>query len=110
MQEEQVLGIIEIASFRALEDHHLTLMHKVSETIASTIASERINKQTGHLLEQSQQQAEELAAQEEEMRQNMEELSATQEEMQRTQKDYEKMLADSQKENEELRKELATQS
>jgi methyl-accepting chemotaxis protein len=80
MQEEQVLGIIEIASFRALEDHHLALMHKVSETIASTIASERINKQTAHLLEQSQQQAEELAAQEEEMRQNMEELQATQEE------------------------------
>ncbi len=80
MQEEQILGVVEIASFHEFAEHELEFMDKIAETIASTIASERINKQTTQLLEQSQQQAEELAAQEEEMRQNMEELQATQEE------------------------------
>ena len=44
------------------------------------LKSTQINIETSLLLEQSQQQSEEMAAQEEEMRQNMEELQATQEE------------------------------
>ncbi|HTJ49607.1 MAG TPA: PAS domain-containing protein [Cyclobacteriaceae bacterium] len=43
----------------------------------------QLQKQTEELLLESQQQSEELKAQEEELRQNMEELSATQEEMTR---------------------------
>ena len=46
----------------------------------STLLSAQTNIRTSQLLERSQQQSEEMAAQEEEMRQNMEELQATQEE------------------------------
>ncbi len=80
---EEVSGVIELASFKVLEDFEVDFIKKLSETIASTISSVKIAKRTTLLLEETQQQAEEMRAQEEEMRQNNEELQATQEEMQR---------------------------
>lgn len=76
-------GVIELASFRIFEPHEREFIEDVAESIAVTIAQVRANMQTAHLLEQSRQQAEEMAAQEEEMRQNMEELRATQEQYER---------------------------
>jgi len=78
--ENDLLGVIEIASFNKFEPHEVEFAEKIAGSIASTLKSVRINIKTSHLLEQSQQQSEEMAAQEEEMRQNMEELQATQEE------------------------------
>jgi len=78
--EEELLGVIEIASFNTFEKHEIEFVEKVGENIASSLASVKVNEHTSLLLEKTQQQAEEMAAQEEEMRQNMEELQATQEE------------------------------
>ena len=85
---EQIFGVIEIASFNHLEKHEIDFVQKLSESIASTISTAKINERTKCLLQESQQQSEELKTQEEEMKQNMEEMSATHEEMQRKEKDY----------------------
>lgn len=101
IHEENVQGIIEIASFNELEQHEIDFMEKLSETLASFISSNRINIKTKHLLEQSQEQSEQLRAQEEEMRQNMEEMQATQEGIHRKEEEYIERI-------EKLEKELAT--
>lgn len=81
--ENEVLGVVELASFNIFEAHEIEFIEKVGQTIASTITNAKINARTSKLLEQSQKQAEEMAEQEEEMRQNMEELRTTQEDFNR---------------------------
>jgi methyl-accepting chemotaxis protein len=76
---DNVFGIMEIASVNEYQPHEVEFIERIGENIAATISSVKSNVQTQMLLEQSQQQAEEMSAQEEEMRQNMEELRATQE-------------------------------
>lgn len=78
--ENNVLGILEIASFNIFKKFEVDFVEKIAQNIASTFASVKININTNRLLEQSKRQAEEMAQQEEEMRQNFEELQATQEE------------------------------
>ncbi len=84
---ENVVGILELATFEEYTNYQQEFLDKVSENIASTISSAKVNENTKKLLQDSQEKAQQLSAQEEEMRQNFEELQATQEEMQR--KEYE---------------------
>ncbi|MDN5201101.1 GAF domain-containing protein [Fulvivirgaceae bacterium BMA10] len=92
MVNEMVEGLIEIASFDAFQEHEVAFLEKLGESIASFIQTNRINERTSVLLQEAQERAEELRAQEEEMRQNMEELAATQEEMQRKEREYQKII------------------
>lgn len=80
---DQVLGIVELASFQKFQKYQIEFIEKLGESIASTISNAKVNERTKKLLEESQQQSEQMRAQEEEMRQNMEELHATQEDLQR---------------------------
>lgn len=83
IHENKVLGVIELASFKLMEDYQRELVLKVAESVASAISFAQTNSITQKLLEQSKEQAEVMAAQEEEMRQNLEELRSTQEDAQR---------------------------
>jgi PAS domain S-box-containing protein len=80
---EEIHGVIELASFHIFQSFEIEFVEKTAESIASTIATVKINIQTSNLLKETQIQAEKMAQQEEELRQNLEEMQATQEESER---------------------------
>lgn len=87
--DDNVLGIMEIASFHEFEKHEIDFINKVSEGIAATFVSVKLNMQTAFLLKESNRRSEEIAQQEEEMRQNLEEMHATEEELTRAKQEDE---------------------
>lgn len=76
-------GVIELASFQDIPEHHRHFLEKIAENIALELASIRNREYTRQLLQEANQYSSRLQAQEEELRQNMEESQATQEEMRR---------------------------
>lgn len=86
LAQQEVVGIMELGALQKLEDYEREYLKRVAEGLAATLKSSQMSAQTRALLKASQEQAEELKAQEEEMRQNMEELMATQEAMRIRQK------------------------
>lgn len=90
--ENEIFGVVELASLREYKDYEIDFVRKLSEIIASTIQNVKINQRTKKLLQESQEMTEQMRSQEEEMRQNMEELSATQEEMGRKEQEISSRL------------------
>jgi GAF domain-containing protein len=89
---EQIVGILELASFKIFEEHHIQWIEAVAENVAAFIQNIKVNEKTTVLLENSEILARQLKAQEEELRQNMEEMQATQEEMKRKETELEKEI------------------
>lgn len=86
--DQNVYGLVELASFHEFQPHEIAFVEKLAETIGSALANVRAAQKNRQLIEQFQEQTEVMRAQEEEMRQNMEELQATQEEVVRKEKSY----------------------
>ncbi len=99
---EEVEGMIEIASFKPFEVYQIEFVEKVCESVASTLISVKINEKTKQLLENAQVSGEMLRAQEEEMRQNMEELQATQEALHRKEIELDELLRQAQEREQKL--------
>jgi PAS domain S-box-containing protein len=84
---DEVLGVIELASFQTMEPYKIDFIEKIAENIASVTRNMRNAIKVEYLFKESQEKAKMLQEQEEELRQNLEELVATQEEMKRNQKE-----------------------
>lgn len=81
---EEVVGVVELASFKTFPQYQIDFVEKVGESIAATITTAQINYTTRRLLEEAHLSSEELRSAKEELLQNQEEIQATQEEMNRT--------------------------
>ena len=80
---DEIFGVIEMATFQILQEFEIEFVEKTAESIALTISSVQNNIQTNKLLKETQNQAERMSQQEEELRQSLEEMQATQEESDR---------------------------
>jgi putative methionine-R-sulfoxide reductase with GAF domain/HAMP domain-containing protein len=81
---DEIYGILELASFSEFEPYKIEFVEKLGESIASTFASVKSNTNTQKLLDEQTLLSQQMKAQEEEMRQNLEELMATQDEVERS--------------------------
>jgi PAS domain S-box-containing protein len=75
---DEIYGVVEIASFIKYQPFEIEFIERVAESIASTISNVNINMRTAQLLKESQEQGELMERQEAEMRINMEALKHTQ--------------------------------
>ncbi|MFN0048901.1 MAG: GAF domain-containing protein [Cytophagales bacterium] len=82
---DEVSGVIELASFSPFNHVERDFVVKIAEMLGSTIISTKISDRTKKLLDDTQKTNQEMREKEEELRQNMEELSALQEELHRNQ-------------------------
>src|SRR5580704_11957103 len=72
--EDQVLGVIELASISAFSDFHRDFLGRLADTIGVVINTIRANMRTEELLTQSQGLTQELQKQSEELRKTNDEL------------------------------------
>lgn len=93
----QVEGIIEIASLNVLEEYQITFLEQLASSIAATISSTRANQKTKELLVELKSQTELMKAQEDEMRSNLKKLNVAQEQMKQADAEKEKLLQDVQR-------------
>src|SRR5439155_21641482 len=80
--EEQLLAVIELASFRPFSEVNLAFLDQLMETIGIVLNTIIANMRTEELLEQSQRLTHELQSQSEELQAQQEEMQQTNQELQ----------------------------
>ena len=84
---EEIFGIVELASFKNLEKYHVEFVERIGEIIASAISNVKINIRTKLLLDESHEKSKTLEKQEIKARKNIEEIEAA---YQKSKQDIEK--------------------
>jgi len=76
--DNNILGVIEIASFNEFNKNEVLFLESIAEDIASTLETTKITDKTSMLLEESQKQSVELAMRDAEMSEKIAELKELQ--------------------------------
>ncbi|MDW7693226.1 cache domain-containing protein [Flammeovirgaceae bacterium SG7u.111] len=92
ISNDEVQGMLEIASFKKLNEIEKSFLESLAESLGAWLWSISNTEKTKALLEESQHLSATLQAGEEEIRQNMEELQATHEEMRRREESYKRQI------------------
>lgn len=100
---DEVIGAMELASFRKFEKYQIDFLMDIGEIIAMSFNNIRVSDRTKSLLQETQMMAEQMRSQDEEMRQNMEEIAATQEHQSRMEHELREQLGEKDKIIAELR-------
>jgi methyl-accepting chemotaxis protein len=74
MLDNNVLGVIELASLGEMPAHQIEFIRQLGDALATTLSKVKANLQSRELFEQMKKQAEELASQEQVFMQNLEKL------------------------------------
>ena len=78
--DNEILGVLEIASFEEFKEHEIIFTEELAETIAATLATVKINAHTAKLLEESRLKSDEMSKKENALRKSLEELQFAQKE------------------------------
>lgn len=81
---EEVYGVVELASFNEMQSYEIDFVEKVAEGIASAIASVRISQRTRLLLDESSQMSQQIQEKEQAIRKSSEQLEKARLEMELT--------------------------
>ena len=100
--EEQVLAVIELASFTPFTEIILQFLDQLTETIGVVLSTIIANVRTEGLLQQSQSQSQELQEQSQALQSQQEELQATNEELQEKAEQLERQNRDIEIKNREI--------
>ena len=100
--EEQVLAVIELASFTPFTEVILQFLDQLTETIGVVLSTIIANVRTEQLLLQSQSQSQELQEQSQALQSQQEELQATNEELQEKAEQLERQNRDIEIKNREI--------
>ncbi|MFL5927476.1 MAG: response regulator, partial [Gaiellaceae bacterium] len=107
--EDQVMAVIEMASFTRFSDAHLTFLEQLSETLGVVLNTIVATMRTEELLQQSQGLTLELQSQSEELQSQRDELERTNQELEeqaRSLKASEELLQQQQEELQQTNEEL----
>lgn len=109
IMNDDVFGVIELASFYRYENYKVQFVERLAQMVASTISTVKVNERTKKLLEQAQLASEQMRAQEEELRQNQEEMKLSQLEMQKNIETYIKQINEFKSKERQYRDEIQAQ-
>jgi len=79
LYENELMGVLELASLTTISDNEIKLLESISENIASNLSIAKANLNTQELLDKSQQYAKELAEKDNKMNAAMQQLQELQE-------------------------------
>ncbi len=91
--EDNILGVVEIASFYEFKKTEIEFIENIAEDIAKTLETTKITDKTSELLEETQKKSQELAMRDTEMSEKINELKDAQKETKRSESEINALIS-----------------